>query len=229
MSAYGTDAILLWHTALVGMAPLIPVPFVDDAARGWLRRRMVRKLAEQHHLRLWDEEIAALCDEGAGAFVKGAVRSVATAPLRLLLRRAFVLLRGKKILDDASECYHRGFLCERAFARGLCAPLGPHDARALRTAIDAVLAEAPVASSPVTTAIRSAFARSRAAIPRFIESLQARMTGFRPDDFPEAMERAAEGEGSGDGIVAELRRALAEVPREHFERLERRLAELLGA
>ncbi len=223
--------ILLWHTALCGLAPLIPVPFVDDAARGWVRRRMVRKLAEQHHLKLWDEEIAALCDEPAGDLIKGAVKSVATAPLRFFLRRAFVILRGKRILDDASECYHRGWLCEVTFARGWCRPVGPHDARAVRGAIDEVLRDAPVASSPVTTAIRTAFARSRAAIPKIVESLQARIRGFRAEDVaPADLERAAEtSEGAGAGIVAELRRAIAAVPREHFERLERNLASKLGA
>ena len=51
---------------LVGLTPLIPVPFVDDLVRGHLMRRMVRALAAERGRALSNEEVQALTEDRGG-------------------------------------------------------------------------------------------------------------------------------------------------------------------
>jgi hypothetical protein len=226
------DTVLLGYPVLVGLTPLIPLPFVDDAARGYLLRRMVRAIAEAHALRLWEEEVRALADEPPSNVMKGLFRGLALMPLKLVLRKALFVLTGKRVVDLVSECYHRGWLLDRAFANSWCAPHGPRSAREVRAAIDALLVETPVTTSPVTAALRLGFERSRDALGRAVAALRTRFgkAGAEVDRAVEdTVKRAAADEASGlGGVVAELRRALTGVPREHFDALERRLGEKLG-
>ena len=228
------DGVLLGYSVLVGLTPLIPLPFVDDAARGYLMRRMVRAIAEAHALKLWEEEVRELADERSVSVVKGMFRGLALLPIKLVLRKAIFLLTGKRIVDLVSEIYHRGFLLDRAFANGWCSPHGEAKARDLRVAMDALLVETPVTTSPVTAALRVGFERSRDALGRALTTLRARFSpgasaGEVDRKIDQTVEQAASDEASGLGsIVAELRRALTAVPREHFDALEKRLGERLG-
>ena len=169
----GRDRILLTHTALVALTPLIPLPFVDDMAKSRLQRRMVRLLAQAYDLVLQPAELALLGDDQPGNVAGGIVKGLVLTPLRRMLLKTFMVLAGNKIAEVASRCYHRGFLTDRVFARGLCAPDGPHSAGAIREAIDEVMAAVPMASSPVTAALRAGLSRSRVALARLSKSLRA--------------------------------------------------------
>ena len=57
--------------------------------------------------------------------MSGALKGVALMPLKLLLRKAFFVLSGKRIVDLGSICYHRGRLLDLTFAEGWCRPTGP--------------------------------------------------------------------------------------------------------
>jgi hypothetical protein len=225
-----TDAVLLGYSVVVGLTPLIPLPFVDDAARGYLLRRMVRAIAEAHQHRLWDEEVRELADERAGNLMRGIFKSLALAPIKLILKKAILVLVGKRVVDLVSEVYHRGWLIDRAFANRWCAPHGTRSAREVRAAIEALLAETPVSTSPVTEALRVGFERSRDGLARAVIALRSRFGNQDVDGaVARGVENAAKDEGTSLGaVVAELRAALTTVPREHFEALERRLADKLG-
>src|SRR5436305_880777 len=45
-TAEGSQRGLIAHAVLAGLTPLIPVPVVDDLAKNYFRRRLVRRLAE---------------------------------------------------------------------------------------------------------------------------------------------------------------------------------------
>ncbi len=228
------DRILLTHTALVALTPLIPLPFVDTMAQSRLQRRMVRLLAQGNDLLLQPAELARLADDQPGSAVEGIVKGLVLTPLRGMLSKVFIVLAGHKIAEVASTCYHRGFLADRAFARGLCAPDGPYSASAIREAIDEVMAAVPMASSPVTAALRAGLSRSRVGLARLSKSLRARIATLRSKPAEAEVEQAvddatADGDASLDGIVAQLRRALNEVPAKHFDDLERSLCQKLGS
>ncbi len=219
-----TDGILLTHTTLIALTPLIPLPFVDDWVRGWLLRRMARGLAEAHRLRIWPEEIRVLVELPSSSWVGGMVKGAILSPIKKVLRKTFMFLAGKRIVDIASETYHRGYLIDLAFARGWCEPHGDCSAKELRSAIDAVLKEVPVSQSPVTTALRAGFEEAQSTLADVYTSLRARIGGVPTEATVARAIDDAEAAGLG-GVVASLRRALLEVPREHFEALERALAQ----
>jgi hypothetical protein len=227
-----SDGILLAHTALVALTPLVPLPFVDELLESYLLRRMVRGLAAAHRLRIWDEEVAALVDRPSSRLLGRALLGAALSPLKRFLRKTFLVLVGKKVVDSASACYHRGWLIDLAFARGWCAPHGPHSARALREAIDAVLRDVPVATSPVTQAIRAGLERSRDGLALALTPVREWVAVLRREPIDAEVARTvhdAERRAEAAGVIAELRRALSDVPAEHFQALERALALRLGS
>jgi len=235
----GRDRVLLTHTTLVALTPLIPLPFVDDMAKSRLQRRMVRLLAQPYDLLLRPDDLALLADDAPTNLVGGIVKGLVLTPLRSVLRKAFIVLAGNKMAEVASTCYHRGWLADRAFARSFCAPEGPHSARAVRTAIDEVMATVPVSSSPITAALKEGFGKSRTALERLVRTLRRRLGALRGEPQQAEVEQAVDAAAADattddttarglDGIVSHLRRALSEVPAAHFDELEQRLCDKLG-
>jgi hypothetical protein len=227
---------ILTHATLVGLTPLIPLPFIDEMVREILLRRMVRTLASAHGLDLSPADVRTLADEPKESWLKGAAVSVVLMPLRMLLRKTFILLQGKRIIDLASNSYHRGYLIDVAFADRWCVPAGPRRPEEVRFAIDAVCKEAN--TEPVRYALRVGFEQSRAALVIGVEQLRRRFASLRRTDGappePEVsatVEQAAaeQSEAAGiGGVVERLRKAIAEVPAEHFEDLRQRLTDRLS-
>jgi hypothetical protein len=217
---------LLTHTVLVALTPLIPVPFLDDMVKGYWERRMIRQLAEGHHLRIWDEEVRALAEGPRKNVVAGFAKGIVLAPLKKLLRKTFILLSGKKMVDLASQTYHLGWLIDHAFANAWCAPHGPCAAAEIRTAIERVMAGVPLASSPVTNAIKVGLSRSQEVSNEVFDMVRARMGVLRRDPRDDEVAKMAD-DVADEGVVARvadnLRRALTEVPSEHFDELGERL------
>ena len=139
------EAGILAHATLVGLTPLIPVPLLDSAVQSKLMHRMVRTLAETYGLALSAEQIGVLVDEPSD--LQKLVKGAALLPLKLLLRKLFFVLTGRRIVELTSDSYHRGWLLDRVFAARWCAPAGRRSPGEVRAAIDAVLQQVPVASS----------------------------------------------------------------------------------
>jgi hypothetical protein len=226
--------VILTHVTLIGLTPFIPLPFVDDLVKGYLQRRMVRSLADGHGLRIWEEEVRQLADDSkGGSLIRGAIKSAALAPLRLVLRKTFMVLAGKRVVDLASEHYHRGWMLDLAFANGWCAPHGGRSPREVRQAIDDLLKETPMTKSPVTRALKVGFERSPEALMATYQSLRSRLAtlrGDRPgdDEVARVVDGAEEDPEGLGGVVEQLRSSLTDVPREHFDQLEQRLRVRLG-
>lgn len=218
--------VVLSHATMAALTPLIPVPFVDTAARNYVMRRMVRSLATHHELSIWDEQVKTLADQKGGNFFVGIAKGAVLSPFKLVLRKTFMVLAGKHIVDLASQSYHHGYLVDHAFAQRWCAPRGRHSPTQVRAAVDKLVQSEPIASSPVTRALRVGFDGSQRALVDAYSALRARLS-----DGP--VERAIDdvaGDGGGlAGVIASLSNALTAVPREHFEGLEGKLRrELFG-
>jgi hypothetical protein len=226
------ERLLLTHATLVALTPLIPLPFVDDLVKGYLQRRTVRKLAARHGLRIWDEEVKQLADDPsttAGAFVGGLAKKLVFAPVRAILRKTFLVLAGKSVVDLASRSYHHAWLIDRAFAHRWCAPAGTRTAKEVRSAVDEVLKETPVATSPITRALKLGYERSQSALVDGYTRLRTRLsglTGASDASLEDAVEDASEA-GVYD-VVTQLLDSITSVPREHFDDLEDRLRRKLG-
>src|SRR5690606_27872846 len=149
---------------------------------GYLQRRMVRALAERHRINVWDEEVRVLADDHAtGGWFSGMARRLVFGQLKKVLRKTLLVLAGKRLVDLASRTYHHGWLVDRAFAHRWCAPAGSRSAEEVREAIDQVLAETPLATSPITRAISVGFERSQSALAEAYTELRERFGGTRSD------------------------------------------------
>src|SRR5438045_2824658 len=109
-TAEGGQRGLVAHAVLVGLTPLIPVPVVDDLAKNYFRRRLVRGLAAASGRALSDAEFAALLKERERGCLRGCLTAVVVYPLKATFRKVFYFLEWKRAVDLASRTYHFGYL-----------------------------------------------------------------------------------------------------------------------
>jgi hypothetical protein len=219
------QTLVLTHSVLVGLSPLIPIPFLDDFVMSYFQRRCVRKLAEDYRIFLSDADVAILADGEDGSFWKGIAKKVALLPIKLLsrtVRKLLMVLEYKRMADVASLSFHQGYLLEYILQTHWSAPEAVIDAKAARAAIDAACAKVGVKVVGMT--FRTIFGQSKAALASGIDILTGSLRTIvgRPErkDVEAAVEQveAAE-EKVVQGVVERLRTAMGQVPADHFRKL----------
>ena len=229
----GIQRGLVTHAILAGLTPLIPVPVVDDLAKNYFRRRLVRRLAEANKRNLSGEELSALTSERGRGCLRGCLVMVLVYPLKAVFRKVFYFLEWKRAVDLTSRTYHYGYLTGYAMQprAGGASLIDLCGAANVGEAIQAVCREAPI--RPVEAAVAGTFRQSRrvlrAAANLLSRSLR-RLTGrARADEVAEAIEQVEpEEEREIEPVVARLQRSIASVPEEHFRNLRARLDARLG-
>lgn len=223
--------LILRHATVAALTTLIPIPFLDDAAKRSVERRMVRQLADIHGLRLVDSEVAVLADDDPTPILKGLARKAAFMPVRWVLKKAMVVFTVKAVVDTASDVYHRGFLFDHAFEQKHCAPAGEHAAGEIRRAVDAVCKE--VRTGPVERALARAYGPSKDALFGAYDRLRRGLSTLRGEptepDVAEIVEREESEDRAISEVVEEAWRRLRELPDDTFDDLRQRLnAKLRG-
>src|SRR5205085_3680797 len=152
---------LVAHAVLVGLTPLIPVPVVDDLAKNYFRRRLVRRLAAASGRALSDAELGALLKERERGCLRGCLTAVVVYPLKAAFRKVFYFLEWKRAVDLASRTYHFGYLAGYALRprEGGATLVDLCGAEAVGRAIQSVCREAPI--KPVEAAVAGTFRGSR--------------------------------------------------------------------
>jgi hypothetical protein len=232
-TAEGAQRVLVTHAVLAGLTPLIPVPVVDDLAKNYFRRRLVRRLAAASSRELSDEELVALARERGRGCVRGCLVALLVYPLKAVFRKVFYFLEWKRAVDLTSRTYHFGHLVAYALQprAGGASLVDLCGAAGVGEAIQAVCREAP--TRPVEAAVGGAFRQSRrglsAAAGLLARSLR-RLTGrARDEEVAEAIERVEPEEAREiEPAVARLQRSIASVPEDHFRNLRARLDARLG-
>ena len=217
---------LIAHAVLVGLTPLIPLPFVDDLVKGHLLRRMVRSLAAAHGRVLTPAEVETLTEERGGGCLGGCLGQAALYVPKKIFRKTFFFLEWKRAADLTSRTYHQGYLIDYA----LSSPhiFGAKSAAELRDAIDAVCREAPI--KPLETAVGAAFSGSKGAVRSGVElltnALRRRGAGQKPEraEVAEAVASVEEQEERAlEPLTRRLQGSIANIPDEHFRDLRARL------
>ena len=111
------SAALLRDAVLVGLTPLIPLPFVDDLARVALRRRLVRGVAAEEGVDLAPAMVEALAGEPAGGCL-GTLPKLVLYPINKIFRKIFFFLEVKRAVDLVSTSWHYGWLLQVALRTG---------------------------------------------------------------------------------------------------------------
>jgi len=216
-----TSTLLIGHSILVGLTPLVPVPILDDRLRSYFERRLTREIAARRGITL-DEDDLRMVGEGPGQdFWAELRRGALLLPVRLLLRKVFLFLNVKRASDAASTTYNRGYLLDVALAAQAHPP--HRRAEELRAAIDGTLLDTP--HSPIGTAVRLSFEGSKALLRQALSGFVAvlRRLGGAPGEVDLAQAVGAEESDVFAALVARVREAVEDVPAAHFQALEDRL------
>ena len=234
----GTRRALITYSVLTGVTPLIPVPLADDLARDYFRRRLIRTLADAHHLSLSPETIKALTAERRSGCLGGCLAQLLIYPLKKAFRKIFYFLEWKRAVDLTSYTLHYGYLVDYAFGAGLLGGAGRagRSVDEVRAAIDEVCREAPI--KPVEGAVRAAFRQSRAVLVSaagMLERSLRRVAGRLDEDKVKSAVGAVEEEERREikGLTDRLQQKIENIPEAHFKnlraRLDARLAQEGGA
>lgn len=217
------------HAVLIGLTPLIPVPFVDDMVKGYFERRLVRALALAHKRELSEADVSTLTEERGGGCLRGCLGQVFIFPLKMIFRKVFFFLEWKRAVDLTSHSYHQGYLLDYSLREGwLGRTPQARSADEIRTAIDDVCRAAPI--KPVESAIKMSFRQSKSMLKagaKVLEQALRRVAGRRPDEreLTEAVTAVeAEEEREIGGVVSRLQKSIEAIPDEHFRTLRAQLA-----
>jgi hypothetical protein len=153
------DARISRTALLVGLCPLIPIPFVDGMVSGALKRRLYQRIAADEGVALGAAELKTLTDEDIS--LVGCLWGIVVYPLKKLVKYALIFLIIKECLDWATELVHRAQMVRLAADRGDL----PGRAQEVRNAMEGTFAR--YTHSPVT---RVLWRQERPPIPR-IEGL----------------------------------------------------------
>lgn len=222
---------LVTYAVLAGLTPLIPIPFVDDLAKDYFRKRLVQSLAASRQVMLPRGTVDALTAERQGCLLGGCLGQILIYPLRKLFSKIFFFLEWKRVLDLTSQTYHFGYLVDCALADGYLSGPQARSLDEVRLAIEAVCREAPI--RPIESAVAATFRQSRAALSGAVEEFSRRFqetTGGGKRARVEATLEAVEAQERRQvaGVAEALQDRLKAVPDAHFQRLREQLRQRLG-
>ncbi|KAF0247275.1 MAG: hypothetical protein FD167_3323 [bacterium] len=218
-----SSEIISSHSILMGLTPIIPIPFADDLAKAYFQQRMVRKLAETYKQTLSTEDLKALTAEESQGCFPGCLTSILFYPIKKLFRKIFFFLEWKRAIDTVSRSYHKGYLLEYSLEQGLLNPKGAYSAGQLRKAIEATCHE--VGTNPIEKAVTATFDRSKETVKDIANTLWkniSRVTG-KPND--EELQKAAQSVEEAEirtGVTTQLEQALVSIPPSYFQHLTER-------
>jgi hypothetical protein len=215
--------VLVMHSVLTGLTPLIPVPLLDDLVKNYFRKRLVRSLAAAAGRALSDEELSALASEPESGCLRGCATTVLIYPLKAIFRKIFYFLEWKRAVDLTSRTYHFGYLVGHVLRRregDAPSLLDTHGARAVNEAIEAVCREAPI--KPLESVVGGTFSKSKGVLrsAAALLSRSLRRQPPRPERVAEAIESVEpEEERELQPVVTRLQRSIGSIPEEHFRSL----------
>jgi hypothetical protein len=109
---------ILTHAVLVGLTPLIPIPFVDDWAKTIFQRRMIRQVTQARGLTLNNQEIETLLQEDFWDNCLEGCVGVGLRLLREIFSKIFFWIEWRRALSLISITYYTGFLLDAALLDG---------------------------------------------------------------------------------------------------------------
>jgi hypothetical protein len=211
---------ILTYSVLVGLSPLVPVPFVDDWLMNYFRRRLVRSLASTHGQKFNDESVSLLADdnEKKGCLV-GCLSMVILYPLKKIFRKVFYFLEWKRAVDLTSHTYHFGYLLNFALRDGFLKS-DTNNLSAVRAILDDVCNDTPI--KPVESVVAGTFRQTKSLIFSGVEILEKAFRNLKgkptQDDVGVAVESIVEEEKEKlEGITNELGSGIANIPEGHFK------------
>lgn len=224
------DLTILTHAVLIGLTPLIPIPFVDDAAQSYLQQRMVQDLARQHGLAIAPQVVSILLEgrEGCVGSAGGCLAEMVLYPIKKISRKVLYFLEWHRAVNLVTHAYYYGFLLDVALQAGWLSTNTPETAARVRGAIERTRhgANTRLLQMVVANAFRESSGRIKETAGTLAEGLKSLTRRSSAQEVGSAFEKQnRQVERSLGGIVAQLRDGVLALPAEHFERLQKQFYE----
>ncbi len=184
-------ATVAGYSALAGLCPLIPIPFVDDFIIVRIHRRLCWVLFDKHGLHL-SENGAKTMTRSPSNVVGGFVKTLLLWPIKKLITKMVYVLAVKSCADVAATMFNEGWLLARALEQGYTSTelLQRGDWETLKRLRAAIIsARQAVDPSPTQAAMRSAFGVGREVFFATLASVRNALKGATNDDRLEAAEQ----------------------------------------
>lgn len=213
---------IITFSVMAGLTPLIPIPFVDDLAKAYFKRRMTRELAASYGQTLTEADVKTLSDDADEGCLRGCLITILIYPLKWIFRKIFIFLEWKRAVDIVTRAYYQGYLIDYALDQKWIAPAGKTDAAQARAAIDRVLAE--VNPSLIERAVKETFSQSKNMLKSAARMLQTNLRRLTRRASEEQVEQAMESverekEREIEGVASRLQRSIEKIPADYFDRL----------
>ncbi len=228
------DWTLAYHTILVGVATLIPVPFLDDVAAGYFRRRLIWHLAKNQGWQLSAQQVRHL-GQMRGFGCSSGCLMVLSYVFQETIQTFLPWLKWQRSVDEATDAYYSGYLWNLLFGSAAFDP-----ALAARYGKAVQRAREGTNTALVKNLIRGTFNSSRGLLLDIARNL-GRFWGYyirqslrlvrravrrqRLDEYIE--ERQPQLTQLVGEVVSNLMERLGAVPQGHFDRLRERLEQEL--
>ena len=230
---------LVAHALVVGLTPLIPVPFLDDWTRDRLRRWQVAQRAKTHDRPLDDSAISTLALDAKAFRLSGclkgcALTAVFKAGFYVVKQLSFKIFRKIVIFFMIKDCADRfagtldeGVLLEHALLGDRLKDPSPETVRRVRQAVETACSE--VGRGPIEQIARATFQGSRSLIRHAGRELSRRLRALRRSGSQQiAPELEKEGEEELGSLIDTLTGEL-EDETAYFDRLIERFEAALAA
>jgi hypothetical protein len=217
MADSSAQDVLVTHAILVGLTPLIPIPFVDDVAQKAFSRSLTERLAARHERILSSEQIKTLIEQPSGNFFGGVAGKIALYPAKKLFRKVFYVLEWKRAVDLISATYYRGFLLDVALEEN---GIEQYGAAKVRAALERVLARTN--TSPLHHAASGLVGGSKGAFRHVGQLLGRALPNDKNVSAQEVAGATAKVESQDKefgGLVARLKGQISSLPTEHFQQI----------
>ncbi len=232
--SWRNDWTLLYHTILVGVATLIPVPFVDDVMAGYFRRRLIWHLAKNQGWQLSAQQVRQLGQVRGFGCSTGCLM-VLSYVFQETIQTFAPWLKWQRSVDAATEAYYSGYLWNLLFGSAAFDP-----AFAARYGKAVQRARVGTNTALVKNLIGATFSSSRGLLMDTARNLR-RFWGYYIRQSLRLVRRAARRERLDEYIeeqqpqitklvgeaVGNLTDRLGAVPQGHFDRLRERLEQEL--
>ena len=223
------DSHLLTPIVMIGASALIPVPFLDDAAKAYLEKHLFGMLAEREGLELSKDEKYHLTQEpSSGCCAWGCLGNALLYPLKKLLRKIFFFLEIKRAVDQATTALAQAYLFRLTLRRDLWKPNEDiHNAHSVRKAIAEACRSHGV--KPLETAIRHGFEGAKGTMADFAAKF-AKKTGDDEKDMKKAVDSLEQEEKAElAGLTQRLESALDEVEETYLAKFTKNFEQKLAA
>ena len=236
------QSTIITHAVLIGLTPLIPIPFLDDLVKSFFYKRLVRALAARYSLVLNNTEINLLSEDRSRGLLKGCLLGTVEYIVKRLIRKLIIVLEWHRAIDTVTQAYYAGYLMDYAFQQGWYAAGDPAQAMRLRAAIDTARKDANL--NLVRNIVKSSFNQSRGLVLDAVRQISFSLKDiafrrsrlwFRRRKQAAAVEEAVAEKMEGESVrvkgtlsqlistLQEYLDILLEEHAEHFEGLQERL------